>query len=287
MSSTINLQSHKVRVLILNFRRIDVKYHKEEFLSIKEFSDSAAGFTKSPLGIIALFIVLVYGFASLVVGLGQNINDYIAPLVYFMVFFPVLVFLGFLWLVAKHHKKLYGPSDFKDEVNFLKTQLSSAASLTAAISKQPGSDGDLNETEINEIVEVISNTKQKTSTEKWRSRILWVDDRPENNVHERQAFEAQGLQFKLALSTDEAIEKLKQEKFAAVISDMGRKEGPQEGYVLLEKMRSSNNATPFIIYAGSNLSEHKKLARERGALGSTSKAQELFQLVMGIVNNDS
>ena len=58
-------------------------------MSIKEFSDSAKGFTKSPLGIIALFIVLVYGFASLVVGIGQNINDHIAPLIYFMVFFQV------------------------------------------------------------------------------------------------------------------------------------------------------------------------------------------------------
>ena len=142
-------------------------------MSIKEFSDSAKGFTKNPLGIIALFIVLVYGFASLVVGLGQNLTDHIVPLIYFMVFFPVLVFFGFLWLVAKHHKKLYGPSDFKDEENFLKTQLSSAASLAAAIFKQPDSGGDINQTQLDEIVELVSNTKQKYSTEKWKNRILW------------------------------------------------------------------------------------------------------------------
>ena len=63
--------------------------------------------------------------------------------------------------------------------------------------------------------------------------MLWVDDRPENNVYERQAFEEQGLHFRLALSTEEALQILKQEKFAAIISDMGRKEGPKEGYVLL------------------------------------------------------
>mgnify|MGYP001082276658 FL=1 len=68
---------------------------------------------------------------------------------------------------------------------------------------------------------------------------------------------------------------------------MGRKEGPQEGYVLLDQLRNSGNNTPFVIYAGSNLPEHKRMARERGALGSTSRAQELFQLVMGAVQNGS
>lgn len=256
-------------------------------MSVKGFSESAKGFTKSPLGIIALFIVLVYGFASLVVGLGQNLNDHIAPLIYFMVFFPVIVFFGFMWLVANHHKKLYGPSDFKDEENFLKTQLSSAASLAAAISKQSGGDESLNQLQLDEIVELVSNTTKKQSTEKWKNRILWVDDRPDNNIYERQAFEAQGLHFKLALSTDEALETLKNEKFAGIISDMGRKEGPQEGYVLLDELRKSGNNTPFVIYAGSNLPEHKKMARERGALGSTNRAQELFQLVMNAVNNGS
>lgn len=251
----------------------------------KEFADSAKGFTKSPLGIIALFIILVYGFASLVVGLGQNLNEHIVPLVYFMVFFPVIVFLGFLWLVAKHHKKLYGPSDFKDEENFLKTQLSSATSLTAAISKQLGNEGSLDQSQLDEIVELVSQTTRKKNREKWRNQILWVDDRPNNNIHERQAFEAQGLQFKLALSTNEALEILEKEKFAAIISDMGRKEGPQEGYTLLDKLRKSGDKTPFVIYAGSNLPEHKRMARERGALGCTNRAQELFQLVMNAVHN--
>ena len=256
-------------------------------MSVKDFSDSAKGFTKSPLGIIALFIVLVYGFASLVVGLGQNLSGHIAPLVSFMVFFPVVVFFGFLWLVAKHHNKLYGPSDFRDEENFIKTQISSAVSLAAAVSKQPDGGGELSQDQLDEIVDLVSNTKSKPSTEKWKNRILWVDDRPDNNVYERQAFEEQGLHFKLALSTDEAMKILEREKFAAIISDMGRVEGPKEGYVLLDKLRKSGNNTPFVIYAGSNLPEHKQMARERGALGSTNRAQELFQLVMGAVQNGS
>lgn len=256
-------------------------------MTTKEFSESAKGFTKSPLGIIALFIVLVYGFASLVVGFGRNLDSQMLPLIYFMVIFPVVVFLGFLWLVAKHHRKLYGPSDFKDEENFLRNQLSSAASLAAAISKQPEDGGNLDEAQLDEIVELVSRSSHKRSEERWKNRVLWVDDRPENNVHERQAFEAQGIKFRLALSTDEALDILKRERFATVISDMGRKEGPQEGYVLLDQMRSGGDKTPFVIYAGSNLPEHKEMARERGAVGSTNRAQELFQLVMSAINNGS
>jgi len=250
-------------------------------MNVKDFSESAKGFTKSPLGIIALFIVLVYGFASIVVGFGNNLEKHISPLIYFMVGFPVLVFGGFLWLVAKHHNKLYGPSDFKDEENFLKTQISSAASLAAAISKQH--DGE--DIELDEIVELVTKSSQHKSIESWKNHILWVDDRPNNNLNMRQAFEAQGLNFKLALSTNEALEILRAEKFACIISDMGRVEGPDEGYVLLDKLRKSGDKTPFVIYAGSNKPEHKQMARERGALGSTNRAQELFQLVMGAVNN--
>ena len=53
----------------------------------KDFAESAKGFTKSPLGIIALFIVLVYGFATIAVTFGSNLKDYVAPLIYFLVLF--------------------------------------------------------------------------------------------------------------------------------------------------------------------------------------------------------
>ena len=110
-------------------------------------------------------------------------------------------------------------------------------------------------------------------------RILWVDDRPDNNIYERRAFEALGFNFTLALSTKEALDRLEKGTFSAVISDMGRKEGAQEGYVLLDALRSQGNRVPFFIYAGSNAPEHKREAADRGAQGSTNRPQELFDLV--------
>jgi hypothetical protein len=80
--------------------------------------DSVA-LSKSPLGIIALFIVLVYGFASLVVGASESIiAEERVIIVYFMVSFPVLVLAMFGWLVSKHHQKLYTPNDYKNPDSF-------------------------------------------------------------------------------------------------------------------------------------------------------------------------
>jgi CheY-like chemotaxis protein len=122
----------------------------------------------------------------------------------------------------------------------------------------------------------------------WRRRILWVDDRPDNNTYERQVFESLGFTFELALSTDEALERLRDSRYGAIISDMGRPEGPQEGYRLLEAVRASDRVTPFFIYAGSNDPRHKREAAGRGAQGSTNSASELVELVTeALSSNDT
>ena len=244
-----------------------------------EIIDAAKGLARNPLGIIALFIVLVYGFASLVTTFaGSFTHEERLPLVYFLVLFPILVLIVFAWLVSKHSGKLFSPADFKNEENYVKMQLSAVASLATAAAKNPAHDGESN---IARIVEVVREAAPQKSppTDGWRNRILWVDDRPENNVYERQAFEAVGIKFSLALSTDEALAALERQKFAAVISDMGRKEGPREGYALLDSMRANSNQTPLFFYASSNAPEHKQETREHGGQGCTNNAEELFHMV--------
>jgi hypothetical protein len=76
---------------------------------------------KNPLGIIALFISLIYGTCALLLGAAvdkvsdQNQNI----LTIFIVGFPVAVLVAFIFLVTKHHKKLYGPGDFRSDEGFL------------------------------------------------------------------------------------------------------------------------------------------------------------------------
>jgi CheY-like chemotaxis protein len=119
--------------------------------------------------------------------------------------------------------------------------------------------------------------------------LLWVDDRPLNNVYERNIMERLGATLALATSTDGALEKVHQGRYDVIISDMGRREkhgyAARAGYDLLDKLRRADIMTPFIIYATSNAPEHRAEANRRGALGSTNNPQELLHLVSSAVQN--
>lgn len=78
---------------------------------------------RNPIGIIALFISLIYGFASLLLGatadsLGPDERE---PIIWFVVIFPCVVLAVFYFLVSRHHGKLYAPGDYKDDRSFLRT----------------------------------------------------------------------------------------------------------------------------------------------------------------------
>jgi len=254
----------------------------------KYFAESLKYFVRSPLGIIALFITLIYGFATLTISFGNNLKEHIEPLIWFLVIFPVFVFLGFLWLVTKHFDKIYGPSDFRNEKHFLLNKLLTIISLYIA-NRKDTINKDYAETMLNEfesIINMLYSIKQNKRKVNWKNRVLWVDDRPENNIYERKAFESQGIEFSLALSTNDALNMLRNNEYAAIISDMGRKEGEQEGYVLLDSIRKSGNKTPFFIYSGSDSPEYRAKAKSKGAQGSTNQAQELYQMVMKILGNN-
>jgi CheY-like chemotaxis protein len=184
----------------------------------------------------------------------------------------------FTWLVSQHSGKLFAPADFKDESNYVKMQLAAVASLSVASSKNPTATGepDLERT----VLAVQQLTPKGASDSDGRHKqVLWVDDRPENNVYERRAFEATGIKFTLALNTAEALDQLFRQSFGAVISDMGRKEGPREGYALLDAMRKRGDRTPLFFYASSRAPEHVQETLEHGGQGCTNDANDLFRMV--------
>jgi hypothetical protein len=80
--------------------------------------------SRNPLGIIVLFIVLVYGLAALVTTFSGSLSgSERLPLIWFLVLFPVLVLAVFSWLVSRHGGKLYAPSDYRNEENYIRMQL--------------------------------------------------------------------------------------------------------------------------------------------------------------------
>jgi hypothetical protein len=78
---------------------------------------------RNPLGIVALFISLIYAFANLLLGVTVSAltEQERYPLIIFIVLFPVIVLCVFYRLVSKHHGKLYAPGDYKDDQSFLRT----------------------------------------------------------------------------------------------------------------------------------------------------------------------
>lgn len=144
------------------------------------------------------------------------------------------------------------------------------------------------ENEVAELANQIANAKSIFESQSEKNNIiLWVDDRPDNNLYEREALELIGFKFELALSTNAALELFAKNTYVAIISDMGRVEGVQEGYVLLKEIRKKNKQIPFFIYAGSNSIEHKVIAHERGAQGSTNRPIELIDLITTHVQHTS
>lgn len=122
------------------------------------------------------------------------------------------------------------------------------------------------------------------------AQLLWVDDRPENNIYPIRAMEAVGIQVTLSRSTEDALEKLRSRAYDVIISDMGRQppdsKAPYDsraGYTLLDILRDQHILTPLIIYAGSSLPEHQAETKAHGGFGTTDDPQVLFQKVIDAI----
>jgi CheY-like chemotaxis protein len=169
------------------------------------------------------------------------------------------------------------------EASLKKKQAEVVAALSAAAASNP--DGDKTRESVAKEAMIAADVVAEVVTPRTirrasRSTVLWVDDNPNNNSYERQALEALGVSFVLAISTDEALKKISRQRFDAIISDMGRPPDSRAGYTLLDKLRSIGDQTPFIIYASSRNPEHIAESRRHGAIGCTNNANELFEMVL-------
>jgi CheY-like chemotaxis protein len=251
------------------------------------FYGTSVRLARNPLGIIALSFVLVYAIAALTtVTFDGWTSAERLPIIWFIVVYPVLVLTIFTWLVAKHSNSLYAPGDFRDDQAFLEANRRNATTATflavdrvtkAAKAEQP------DEREIATAVsDALASARRAYAAPRThrQRRILWVDDRPQNNLLPQRAFESAGVEVIRTLNTADALSQLSHERFDAVISDMERAEGPREGYVLLDEMRERGDRTPFVFFTSSKAPEHQRETREHGGQGLTNDAYELFDLVM-------
>lgn len=172
------------------------------------------------------------------------------------------------------------------EASAKRTQIEAAATIAAAAAvdpREPSSPREAAQAAAELVIGSLTNSAVRKAR---RTKILWVDDRPESNLAEREALEALGIGVTTASSTEDALDSLATHRFDLVISDMGRPPDERAGYTLLSEMRSKGIRLPFVIYsAGGNMPAHRAEAARRGAIGSTNKTTELFEMIFGVLRS--
>lgn len=79
--------------------------------------------------------------------------------------------------------------------------------------------------------------------------ILWVDDRTENNIVEREALSKLGARIECYTTNVVAQRVIQRVAPDLVISDIGRP-GDEDGWQLLDAVRDIDKSLPFFFYTG-------------------------------------
>lgn len=112
------------------------------------------------------------------------------------------------------------------------------------------------------------------------ARVLWIDDHPKGLAWERRTLEALGVIVAPAWSTDVALERLREEPFDLIISDIARGDRADEGVAALPRLHAAAPGLPVIFYI-----HHLAAGRDvpKGAVGITNKVEELLHLVLDVL----
>lgn len=116
-------------------------------------------------------------------------------------------------------------------------------------------------------------------------RILWVDDHPENIQVERRYFGERKVSVYHVPSTAEALALLAMYDYDAVISDMGRTEGPLAGIKLVQEMRTRGDATPFVVYTIVPSEAQRTLVSESGGQAVAVTSDELYGAILPLMED--
>ncbi len=118
------------------------------------------------------------------------------------------------------------------------------------------------------------------------SRILWVDDNPENNAEVILELEDMGVEVATAVSTADAVARYDSGVFQLVLSDMGRYEGPGEeyegraGFLLLDQLqRVDPDVRVAFCTSLRALARHREEALEAGAVGTYGDCANILSLL--------
>jgi CheY-like chemotaxis protein len=139
------------------------------------------------------------------------------------------------------------------------------------------------------IVQAIKDLpKSKRVKENLKNRVLWVDDYPANNKAIMDVYRSVGVEFDLALDTQQALDHLGKKSYDLIISDIGRRPEHDAGIKMIHEMKTKfANLPPLIIYSGdSAIEKYGKNALDKGASLATASARDLILKMNEILKID-
>lgn len=112
--------------------------------------------------------------------------------------------------------------------------------------------------------------KRELPVRKKTKALLIVDDSSLSRAIIRQSLEAEGYQLEMVENAEAALEKWREQKFDAIITDI---EMPNmNGYEMISIIRTSDYFIPIIIYSSLFSEQHKKKSLESGATAQVVKS---------------
>lgn len=139
--------------------------------------------------------------------------------------------------------------------------------LQAAAAERPGG--------LDEVEEARSSLEKVSAVRP--VDVLWVDDKPDNNINEVLMLRDLGLSITQTLSTKNARRYLDRAHFDLVITDIGRDPDRRAGISLLKELRQRH--LPAIVYT-IGLDERAKEAEAAGARDVTWTPAKLLEAVL-------
>lgn len=111
-------------------------------------------------------------------------------------------------------------------------------------------------------------------------KILWVDDRPRNNMALVHLFESMGLQVDLALSTEDGLKRLRKWNYHIVITDLSRNGDKSAGNDLISRISESGIDVPIVAYSRSSRLTGQV---DRRAFAATTGPDRLIHYVIDLM----
>jgi hypothetical protein len=224
---------------------------------------------------IGVLVLLVYALACLVLMTASDLRDFDrSVLIVFVVLFPVLILVLFVRPITRRAGTPAEPAETMDESTFLGVM---SLLLNAQLERNGGERSVVQAEET--AAAVFAAQRRLASHPGARRRILWVDNSPDHDVLERQAFERVGIRVDSSPDVASALGRLPYEEYGAVVvaEPDGRE---QTSYAPVGGLRSGEDTVPLFVYLGSDHEDQRLDAVNRGAHDATSRPNGLFDMVM-------